>query len=83
MYEVSWTRRVEKQIGDIPEPDQGRIRAAIADLAKDPRPHGCLKLKGQVDLYRIRIGNYRVIYSIDDGLLVVEVVKVGDRKDIY
>ena len=57
---------------------------AIDSLADDPRPHGCKKLKGEKEyLWRIRVGEYRVIYMIDDEIKVIDVRKVGDRKNIY
>ena len=62
--------------------DRRRVVDRIRRLADDPRPNGCEKLSGQ-ERYRVRQGNYRIIYSIDDDILTVHVVKVGDRKDIY
>ena len=63
--------------------DRQRIVAGIRLLADDPRPPGCEKLAGEGDRYRIRVGRYRVIYSIGDGELLVVVVRVGHRKDVY
>jgi mRNA interferase RelE/StbE len=63
--------------------DRQRIVAGIRSLADDPRPPGCEKLAGQDDQYRIRLGRYRVIYAIGDAQLVVFVVRVGHRKDVY
>ncbi|MFI5460660.1 MAG: type II toxin-antitoxin system RelE/ParE family toxin [Isosphaerales bacterium] len=63
--------------------DRQRIVASIRSLADDPRPHGCEKLAGEDDRYRIRTGRYRVIYSIADEELLVIVVRVGHRKDVY
>jgi mRNA interferase RelE/StbE len=63
--------------------DRQRIVAKIQALADDPRPAGCEKLSGQQDRYRVRVGRYRVIYSIGDEELLVVVVRVGHRKDIY
>lgn len=60
-----------------------RVVARLEALAEEPRPHGCRKLRGQDDLYRIRIGDYRAIYSIVDNRLIVLVVAVGHRRDIY
>jgi mRNA interferase RelE/StbE len=60
------------------------VTNAILTLADNPRPTNCKKLKGKFsDLYRIRIGNYRVIYKIDDAIRIVDVNEIGDRKDIY
>ena len=66
-----------------PKKDRQRIVAGIRSLAEDPRPPGCEKLVGADDQYRIRVGRYRVIYSVGDGELVVVVVRVGHRKDVY
>lgn len=63
--------------------DRQRIVARIRSLADDPRPPGCEKLAGEDDRYRIRVGRYRVIYSVGDGELLVVVVRVGHRKDVY
>ena len=62
--------------------DRQRIVAAILSLADDPRPSGCRKLSGK-DKYRIRCGDYRVVYSVQDVILVVTIVKVGHRSDVY
>jgi mRNA interferase RelE/StbE len=58
------------------------IKSAIAALANNPRPYGYKKLKGE-DAYRIRVGDYRIIYEINDDRIIVTVVSIGHRKDIY
>ena len=63
--------------------DRRRIVAGIRALADDPRPPGCEKLAGEDDRYRVRVGRYRVIYEIGDAELLVFVVRVGHRKDVY
>ena len=63
--------------------DRQRIVASILALADEPRPIGCEKLAGEIDRYRIRVGRYRVVYSIADDDLVVLVVRFADRKDVY
>ena len=63
--------------------DRNRIVARIQSLMSEPRPEGCEKLSGRFELYRIRVGSYRVIYSIDDRVVEVHVVKIGHRKDVY
>jgi mRNA interferase RelE/StbE len=63
--------------------DRQRIVTAIRRLADDPRPHGVEKLSGTRDRYRIRVENFRVLYEIEDEVLLIYVVKVGDRKDVY
>jgi mRNA interferase RelE/StbE len=63
--------------------DRQRIVLRIQSLGENPRPLGCEKLSSHLDRYRVRVGNYRVVYSIDDEKLLVDVVKVGHRKDVY
>ena len=81
-YAVNFTKQALKDLQRINEPVHTKIRRAIRSLAEDPRPNGCKKLKGR-EGYRIRIGNYRVIYEIFDDILLVEIVNLGDRKDVY
>jgi len=82
MYEVVIDRYAQKQLSKIPPPHFNRIVKAINDLEKTPRPSGCKKLTGRPG-FRIRIGNYRVIYTIEDKILKVYVIDVGHRSDIY
>ena len=82
MYTVLIERYAQKQIMKLDKKIIPVIKASIADLADNPRPYGYKKLKGE-DAYRIRVGDYRVIYEIDDGKIIVTVVSVGHRKDIY
>ena len=63
--------------------DRVRVVERIQALAVDPRPHGCEKLAGYTDRFRIRQGNYRIVYLVDDQRREVTIFKVGDRKDIY
>ena len=82
MYQLVIDRYAQKQLGKIPPPHFNRIIKAINELANNPRPIGYIKLTGRPG-YRIRIGDYRVIYKIEDKILSVFVVDIGDRKDIY
>jgi mRNA interferase RelE/StbE len=82
MYKLLIEKQVEKQLEKIAEPDYTKIKAAILDLAHNPRPAGYKKLKGRFG-YRIRKGNYRIVYDIDDNILTVYIVAAGHRKDIY
>ncbi len=81
-YSVYFKESVEKDLSTIPKKDLQRILLRIESLAKDPRPNGHEKLTGQAR-YRVRQGQYRIVYSIQDKELTVWVVKVGHRKDIY
>ncbi|MEH2086470.1 type II toxin-antitoxin system RelE family toxin [Nostoc sp.] len=82
-YKVEILRGALKQLKKIPSELQERIQIKIDDLATEPRPNGVKKLKGKENAYRIKVGDYRVIYDIFDDLLVVNVVEVGHRKNIY
>ncbi|MDQ5844038.1 MAG: type II toxin-antitoxin system RelE/ParE family toxin [Acidobacteriota bacterium] len=81
-YEVLILRRAQKQLSNVPKSNYARIRDLIASLASNPRPVGSKKLTGR-DVWRLRSGNYRVIYEIDDRERRVVVLDVGDRKDVY
>ena len=82
-YELLIKRSAAKEIEAIPRrQDRRRVVERIRRLADDPRPPGCHKLSGR-DRYRVRHGDYRILYSIEDERLVVYVVKVGHRKDVY
>ena len=82
-YKVSIKRSAVKEIEAIPQKkERQRIIRRIGQLANDPRPPGSKKLSGH-DKYRIRQGSYRIVYSIVDSELIVVVVKVGHRKDVY
>ena len=81
-YEVRFRKSVAKDLDPIPGRDVRRIVAAIAALADDPRPPQSRKLSG-AEKYRLRCGVYRVLYEIQDDVLVVCVVKVAHRKDAY
>jgi mRNA interferase RelE/StbE len=72
----------DKEIEALPKQDRRRIVAKITSLSRDPRPPGCEKLSGH-DQYRLRQGNYRILYEIQDLNLIVVVVKVGHRRDVY
>ncbi|PKN52322.1 MAG: type II toxin-antitoxin system mRNA interferase toxin, RelE/StbE family [Deltaproteobacteria bacterium HGW-Deltaproteobacteria-13] len=81
-YKIYFRESVEKDFRLIPKKDLQKILLRIKALAKDPRPPGHEKLTGQ-ERYRVRQGQYRIIYSIQDKELTVWVVKVGHRKDVY
>jgi mRNA interferase RelE/StbE len=81
-YEIYFKESVEKDFRIIPKKNLQKILSRIEALAKDPKPPGHEKLTGQ-ERYRIRQGQYRIIYSVHDKELTVWVVKVGHRKDVY
>ena len=83
-YTVEVGRKVRKFLVALPDRKlRARLQEAIAGLADTPRPPGCLKMKGEEALYRIRVGDYRIIYQIQDAMLVVLVVQIGNRREIY
>jgi mRNA interferase RelE/StbE len=81
-YELTFKPSVAKDLRDIPRADVQRILARIETLRDDPRPPGCEKLSAQ-ERYRLRQGNYRILYTVGNAELIVEVVKVGHRRDVY
>jgi len=82
-YRVEFTARAAKEMANLTAAAQKRIAARIDALAIDPRPPVSRKLQGAEDLYRVRTGDYRVIYQVQDRLLVVTVIRIGHRRDVY
>jgi mRNA interferase RelE/StbE len=81
-YSVFIKKSAARELEALPRKDLTRIVERIGSLMDDPRPLGCEKLAG-MELYRIRQGNYRIVYSIEDNVLTVWVVKVGHRREVY
>ena len=81
-YSILFKESARKELNGIPKRDLQRIMERIASLADNPRPAGSEKLSGQ-ERYRIRQGNYRILYSIQDCELTIWVVKVGHRREVY
>lgn len=82
-YTIDFTRRSRRQFLKLPAQIQNRISPHIDALGTEPRPSGCIKLKRFSDRYRIRVGAYRILYEIRDDILVVLVMEIGHRRDIY
>ena len=84
MYQITFKQSANKELQQIPKTVIGKIVHAIEGLETEPRPVGVKKLKGsEEDLYRIRVGDYRIIYAINDTIKIVNIRKIGHRKDIY
>ena len=84
MYIVVVKKSAAKEIAELPSKISNHVLDAIKNLAENPRPLGCKKLKGEhTELWRIRVGDYRVIYFIGETIKIVEIRRVGHRKDIY
>lgn len=82
-YSVEWARSAAREVRNLPTSVANRVLSAVGQLASDPRPTGCKKLVGHKDLWRIRIGEYRVIYWVGDTIRLVRVERVSHRRDIY
>lgn len=81
-YTIFLTKKAHKQLDKLTNNIAEPIIEAISNLENEPRPNGSIKLKGR-DSYRIRVGNYRVIYEIHDDELIIDVIVLGYRKDVY
>ena len=81
-YRIEVKRSAAKEVAGLPKADCQRVVAKLQALADEPRPHGCEKLTGD-EKYRVRQGNYRILYEIDDDARTITIVKVGDRKEVY
>lgn len=81
-YKLLFKASVTKDLRHIPKHDVATILQRIEALANDPRPNGCEKLSGQ-ERYRVRQGSYRIIYEIIDEQLIIHVVKIGHRREVY
>ncbi len=83
-YEIRITDAAAKELDALPRrKDRQAVVSRILRLAEDPRPPGCAKLSGHEELYRVRQGSYRIVYTIEDDRLVVIVIRVADRKEVY
>ena len=84
MYQITITQSVLKELKQLQKPVVQKIEKLISGLASNPRPVGFKKLKGKDgNIYRVRSGDFRVIYAIEDAIRIVEIRKIGHRKDIY
>jgi mRNA interferase RelE/StbE len=82
-YRVELARRAVRSLASLPRREQQRVRAAIDLLATEPRPPAASKLAGERHAYRVRVGVYRILYEIFDDRLLVQVVRIGHRRDVY
>lgn len=83
-YKVEFASRAIKDLRSIPRTYQGKIIDKTESLSENPFPRGCLKLKGlQEELWRVRVGDYRILYQVDETIKIVDVRRIGHRKDIY
>lgn len=83
MYSIFYKKSVEKELKKLPKSSLVAVIKKIQTLAKNPKPNGSVKLRGSINLYRIRYSDYRIIYSINNDELVILVIKVAHRKEVY
>jgi mRNA interferase RelE/StbE len=83
VYQVIFARSARQELEELPRRVAERILARIETLAENPRPHGCRKLQGSSQLWRIRVGEYRVIYAIDDNKQTVDIIVIRHRSEAY
>ena len=83
-YELRITAAAAKELDALPrKKDRLAVVGRILALAEEPRPPGCVKISGEAALYRVRQGPYRIVYAIEDDRLVVIVIRIADRKEVY
>lgn len=82
-YEIFWKKSAVKELKSLPKNIITRILSLVEKLKEEPRPEGVIKIEKLTHHYRIRINEYRIIYSIEDNKLIIEIVKIGHRKDVY
>ena len=82
-YRIEFSTTAERQLGKLRPPEQLRILRAIKGLSEERHPRGTRKLQGYADVYWIRVGTYRVLYSVESTRVLVIVLKIGHRKDVY
>lgn len=83
MYKIVYEKRVFKDLDKIPSADANRITDVFKGLTSNPFPNGSKKLSGKISLYRIRQGDYRVIYTVEHGTKEIRIIMVGNRKEVY
>ena len=82
-YEVKLARRAEKSLASLERREQQWIRAAHDLLADSPRPPTCVGMQGEDSVYRVRVGDYQIVYEVLDAVLLIHVVRVGHRREVY
>ena len=82
-HEIRISRTAERQLGKLPGSDRARVAREMLSLADDPFPRGARKLIGYRDVFRIRVGQYRILYSVSETELIIVILKVGHRRDVY
>jgi len=82
-YNIEWKHSAARELRKLPREAVLRILQAVEQLATEPYPHGVRKLVGAQHTYRIRVGDYRVVYNVVSSTLIIQIVRVGHRRDVY
>ncbi len=82
-YQIEWKESAYKELQKLPRPTIKKVVAAVFALSENPYPHGVKKLVGSEFSYRIRIGDYRIVYEVFQDTLIIQIVRVRHRKDVY
>lgn len=82
-YKIEWKSSAQKELRNLDKTVIPRLIEAVAALANNPYPVGCRKIVGSESSYRVRVGNYRIIYQVQNQELIIEIIKVGHRQSIY
>lgn len=82
-YRIEWKRSAQRELRKLPQPIIEKVAVAVENLANDPRPRGARKLVSSDITYRLRVGDYRIVYDIFEKKLIVEIIRVRHRKDAY
>lgn len=82
-YEVRLARRAARSLASLERREQQRVRAALDILSVNPRPPNCVALQGEDSVYQVRVGDYRIVYEVLDTVLLIHVVRIGHRREVY
>ena len=82
-YTILFQPAARRELAGVQRREQTRLMAAIESLAENPHPPGCAKMSGFTDIWRIRVGDFRIVYRIVDQRLIVEVIRIGHRREVY
>jgi len=82
-FAILFTRSARKELENLPNAAVERILASISKLSSEPFPGGCKKLKGEKHIWRIRVGDYRIIYSVYPDMLVIDIIRIRHRREVY
>ncbi len=82
-FEIRLARRAVRSLASLERREQQRLRAALDLLSDNPRPPNCVAMQGEDSVYRVRVGDYRIVYEVLDNVLLVHVVRIGHRREVY